>query len=249
MPQAHNIGLAFERIVAATPHAPAVWCSGESLDYAGLNHLANRLARWLSAKGICRGQAVCLELPKIVEAYAFALACLKIGAPYVFMDAAGPPERAEAVLRRCRPALVVSTREGAGPRRVLAGAEGQAGLRRELEGFDPTNADSTAAISGADPAYVMFTSGSTGEPKGAVIAHQGVLNLVAWARDFLGLVPADRLTNVNPLFFDNSVFDVYASLLNGASLVGLDTQRAREPFELVRQIAEQGCTLFFAVPT
>jgi D-alanine--poly(phosphoribitol) ligase subunit 1 len=249
MIQKHNIGLVFERIAAATPRAPAVWCDGESLDYADLNRFANRLARWLIAKGISRGQVVCLELPKIVEAYALALACIKTGAPYVFMDAAGPTDRAAAVLRRCRPALVVSTREGDGPREVLASPESRKQLRRQVEGFKPANLNDTAAISGADPAYVMFTSGSTGEPKGAVIAHQGVLSLAGWARDFLRIVPADRLTNVNPLYFDNSVFDLYASLLNGASLVGLDAQRRRQPSELVRQITEHGCTLLFAVPT
>jgi D-alanine--poly(phosphoribitol) ligase subunit 1 len=104
-------------------------------------------------------------------------------------------------------------------------------------------------ITGADPAYVMFTSGSTGEPKGVVIPHQGVLHLVEWASHDLGIGPDDRLTNVNPIFFDNSVFDIYAGLLNGAAIVALDALKGRPPAELVADIASNKCTFFFAVPT
>jgi D-alanine--poly(phosphoribitol) ligase subunit 1 len=153
------------------------------------------------------------------------------------------------MVRRCRPTLVVSAREGEGTRRVVPNSQSRVGLRQEVAFLDHSNLDVSASIVGADPAYVMFTSGSTGEPKGAVIPHQGVLNLAAWAREFLGVLPSDRLTNINPLFFDNSVFDLYASLLNGASLVGLDPQRGRHASGLVQKIAEQDCTLFFAVPT
>ncbi len=95
----------------------------------------------------------------------------------------------------------------------------------------------------------MFTSGSTGEPKGVVIPHQGVLHLVDWAHRDLGIGPQDRLTNVNPIYFDNSVFDIYAALLNGAGIVGLDALKGRPPAELVADIAKYKCTFFFAVPT
>jgi D-alanine--poly(phosphoribitol) ligase subunit 1 len=95
----------------------------------------------------------------------------------------------------------------------------------------------------------MFTSGSTGEPKGVVIPHQGVLHLADWAARDLGIGPQDRLTNVNPIYFDNSVFDIYASLLNGAAIVGLDALKGRPPGELVSDITKFKCTFFFAVPT
>ena len=71
----------------------------------------------------------------------------------------------------------------------------------------------------------MFTSGSTGEPKGAVIPHQGVLSLMAWARAHRAHRAGERFTNINPLHFDNSVFDIYCGLLNGAALVPIETSR------------------------
>src|SRR5262249_3685841 len=102
---------------------------------------------------------------------------------------------------------------------------------------------------GADPAYIMFTSGSTGEPKGAVIPHQGVLHLMAWARAFVPSAPGQRFTNINPLHLDNSVFDIYCGLFNGAALVPIETSEVTNPAIWVKT-ARAGCaSVVFAVPT
>jgi D-alanine--poly(phosphoribitol) ligase subunit 1 len=246
---AYNLGLKFQGIVKSSPAATALLCEGDRHDFQTLNRLANRCARWLLARGVAAGQVVCLELPKIVEAYALAIACIKIGAPYAFLDPAAPEERARLVLRRCAPALVVSVRAGAGARVVIGSETERHGLREEIGGFESDDLPETDHVTGTDPAYVMFTSGSTGEPKGVVIPHQGVLYLVEWARSDLRIGPSDRLTNVNPIYFDNSVFDIYAGLLNGAAVVAFDALRGRRPADLVAEIASLGCTFFFAVPT
>ena len=236
---AHNLALKFQQVVDSSPTAAAVLCEGRQTDFQTLNGLANRFARWLRARGVTQGQVVCLELPKIIEAYALAMACIKIGAPYAFLDSAAPTERARLMIDRCKPAMVVSIRRGIGNRVVIGNEDQRENLRKEIEGFDDTNLPETGQITGADPAYVMFTSGSTGEPKGVVIPHQGVLHLVDWAAQDLGVGPGDRLTNVNPIFFDNSVFDIYAALLNGAAIVALDALKGRPPAELVAEITQK----------
>lgn len=246
---AHNLGLRFEEVVACTPDAVALVCEGDNCTFSELNKAANRFARWLTARGVSKGSIVCLELPKIAEAYALALACIKIGAPYAFLDPAAPVERARLMLERCRPVQIVSVREGAGPRTVVGDASARAALHHDVAKLADGNLPLTSMITGADPAYVMFTSGSTGEPKGVVIPHQGVLHLIAWAKSDLGIGPQDRLTNVNPIYFDNSVFDIYAGLLNGAAIVALDALKGRPPAELVAEITKHQCTFFFAVPT
>src|SRR4026209_29745 len=96
----HNLGLLFQQVVASFPSAPALFCEGSSFDFEALNNLSNRFARWLIARGVKRGQVVCLELPKIAEVYALALASIKIGAPYAFLDSAAPVERAQKMLIR-----------------------------------------------------------------------------------------------------------------------------------------------------
>jgi D-alanine--poly(phosphoribitol) ligase subunit 1 len=246
---AHNLALKFQQVVDSSPTAAAVLCEGRQYDFRTLNGLANRFARWLAGRGLTQGQVVCLELPKIIEAYALAIACIKIGTPYAFLDPVAPMERARLMTDRCKPAVIVSIRAGTGNRVVIGNEEQRENLREEIAVFEETNLLETRQITGADPAYVMFTSGSTGEPKGVVIPHQGVLHLVDWAAHDLGIGPGDRLTNVNPIFFDNAVFDIYAGLLNGAAIVALDALKGRPPAELVAEITRNKCTFFFAVPT
>src|SRR3954447_18284041 len=95
----------------------------------------------------------------------------------------------------------------------------------------------------------MFTSGSTGEPKGAVIPHRGVLSLMKWARDMLGASPRERFTGINPLHFDNSVFDIYCGLLNGAALLPIETGEITNPATWVKTVRAGAATVMFAVPT
>jgi D-alanine--poly(phosphoribitol) ligase subunit 1 len=95
----------------------------------------------------------------------------------------------------------------------------------------------------------MFTSGSTGFPKGAVMTHANVLNLIDWSEETFSINCDDVLTNVNPLYFDNSVFDFYSSLFSGAMLVPLTKAEVSDPKLLVEKIDEARCTLWFSVPS
>jgi D-alanine--poly(phosphoribitol) ligase subunit 1 len=95
----------------------------------------------------------------------------------------------------------------------------------------------------------MFTSGSTGFPKGALMTHANVLNLIHWSRQTFSITVDDALTNVNALYFDNSVFDFYSSLFTGASLVPFSKSEVSDPGLLVQKIDRTGCTLWFSVPS
>src|SRR5262249_41380786 len=83
----------------------------------------------------------------------------------------------------------------------------------------------------------------------AVMTHANVLNLIAWSRETYAITPDDVLTNVNPLYFDNSVFDLYSSLFNGACLVPFTRDEVRDPGRLVGKIDALRCTLWFSVPS
>jgi D-alanine--poly(phosphoribitol) ligase subunit 1 len=95
----------------------------------------------------------------------------------------------------------------------------------------------------------MFTSGSTGTPKGAVMSHGNLLNFIGWARDRFQLIPEDILSNANPIYFDNSVFDFYAAIFSGASIVPISSPQARDPRQLVGIINRTHCTIWFSVPS
>ena len=244
-----NLWNAFVAVSDANPDAPALLLGESTISYGELRALAERCSAALFHSGIGRGDVVAFHLPKRGETYALLIAALRLGAPYVFIDPKSPAERNQRVIEQVRPAILFTSGELENADRKVIRLPTAADGTRWLDGLERGGAPSASAVTGADPAYIMFTSGSTGEPKGAVIPHQGVLHLMAWARAVVLGAPGQRFTNINPLHFDNSVFDIYCGLLNGAALVPIETSEVTNPATWVKTARAGGASVVFAVPT
>jgi len=181
-----NLWNAFAVHADADPAAPALIFGDGVVSFGELKVSALRCAAALAAHDVGHGDVVALQLPKRRMAYAMLLACLRLGAPYVFLDPRNPPGRTAQTVARLRPKLLFSEVDAVNPfgkAIILAKVDSEGWLA----GSEPPADDALPSIvSVTDPAYIMFTSGSTGEPKGAVIPHQGVLSLMAWARSMIG---------------------------------------------------------------
>jgi D-alanine--poly(phosphoribitol) ligase subunit 1 len=226
--------------------APALIFGDAVCSFGELKALAERCAASLAARGVAHGDVIALQLPKCRIAYALLLACLRLGAPYVFLDPKNPPGRTARTVAQLQPRILFSeigTVNPFGEVLTLTNACSEEWLA-DFERITPPS-----ITTGSDPAYIMFTSGSTGEPKGAVIPHQGVLSLMEWARRMLGVPARERFTGINPLHFDNSVFDIYCGLLNGAALVPVETSEITNPATWIKTIRAGKATVMFAVPT
>src|SRR6185436_10660516 len=182
-----NLWNAFMATADAQPDAPALVFGERVISFAELRRMAERLAAMLASRGIRAGQVVALQLPKRAETYGLLLACLRLGAPYVFVDPKNPADRTGRIVDRIRPSLLFTT----GETENLHGDVMRVAPSGEFGLIDSAVSGSAppAPVTGSDPAYIMFTSGSTGQPKGAVIPHQGVLNLMAWARSRVAAGP------------------------------------------------------------
>lgn len=254
---AYNLALRFREVARLHAGRPALRLGpAETTSYAELDAHSNRVARLLLDLGAREGHVVAIGGDKHLDTYAAMLAALKIGAAYCILDPDNPPERLRRILSRCRPRCAVVA-EGLRTKlqgvidpqetEVIAGDRG-ALLRRAAGRADGEVAESQA-VTGANPSYIMYTSGSTGTPKGAVMTHGSVLNLVDWSRTCYGLTPDDVLTNVNPLYFDNSVFDFYSALFNGACLAVFAREVVAQGDLLLRRLDEYCCTSWFSVPS
>ena len=241
-----NLWNAFSAIVRSTPDAPAVIMSETTASFGDLNAMAEQFAGRLAARGVTKGDVVALQLPKRVATYALVLACLRLGAPYVFIDPKNPRERTDRILATIQPKLFFGIAEAPNPYGEVLHFGPQGEIDWGPVGHAPLPIHE---VTGSDPAYIMFTSGSTGEPKGAVIPHQGVLSLMEWAKAVVHRREAERFTAINPLHFDNSVFDIYCGLLNGAALVPVETFELSNPVSWVKAIRRGQATVMFAVPT
>jgi len=247
----------FESISRQFAEKPAiVFCDSTVCTYGDLNRKANRAARYLRGKGVQSGDVICLSSEKRLLTFVFMIAALKLGAPYCIIDPESPINRILGILETACPSVIVANttltmvlRSDVAESRCVLIDQDDEGLERSLAECNPENFAESRGVHGYTPAYIMYTSGSTGRPKGATVSHASVLNLVEWGRNTFDLSAEDRFTNVNPLYFDNSVFDFYSALFIGATLCPFTEEVVREPTTLVRQIDELKCTNWFSTPS
>ena len=233
-----NLWEAFE--AAASIHAArkALYFSDISVSFAELIEQVEHVARWLDDQGICKGDVVAIQLPKRRDTYAIWLGCLRQGALYLFMDPRNPPVRNQQIFARLEPRLFFTTTEQTSPTgKTIRLVDPRAG-DDWIRALPSLEAPRPALVHGLDPAYIMFTSGSTGQPKSAVIPHQGVLSLMRWVPDNICDAVVSRFSNINPLHFDNAVYDLYGGLANGATLVPVETVAQTNPARWVRTMRD-----------
>lgn len=244
---------AFHGIAALQGERSALYYPANDLrvSYRELNQLSSDLAQALASQGLRRGDVLAIFHDKSPRAFATMLACLRLGVIYTNLDPESPWPRLQRILSACRPKLIVSAFAELAFSQELDIEGGAPLLSFDALISDGMNAvpDDDLQVPSASPAYIMFTSGSTGTPKGAVMSHANVLWFAAWARRRFAITPGDVLTNANPMYFDNSVFDFYAALLSGATLVPLGAEQVRDSRRLVHLVGQAGCTLWFSVPS
>jgi amino acid adenylation domain-containing protein/non-ribosomal peptide synthase protein (TIGR01720 family) len=216
----------FQAQVARTPEATAVSCGGVCLSYAELNDRANRLARVLIRRGVGAERFVALLVPRSVEMIVAMVAVWKSGAGYVPVDPDYPSARVALMFSDARPVLVVTIGEvedrvGGVNSVVSRLCLDDPVVVAELAGCsggDVTDVDRVTPLAGAHAAYVIYTSGSTGQPKGVVVAHHSVVDLVLWACSEFGVSGLSRVVCSTSLNFDVSVFEIFCPLVVGGGI-------------------------------
>ncbi len=239
----------FAAAAARTPDAPAISFRGSTVTYAGLERGADRLARRLRALGVGPESRVGLCLERTPELVAAMLAVLRAGGAYVPLDPEYPAERVAYMLADSG-ATVLLTSERLLPTLPEFGGEVVV-LDRDNDGAEGEEAVAGCSLSPVpcSLAYLIYTSGSTGTPKGVAVPHGALASQIAWMQRAFPLAAADRVLQRTPFSFDASVWEIWAPLAAGATLVMAGPGEHREPARLARLMAAEGVTVAQFVPT
>ena len=235
-----------------TPDAVAVSDPGTSWTFGELANSAAKLGGALGSLGVRSGDRVAVCARKSVRSIAALYGVMWAGAAYVPIDPGWPRLRMERILADsgCRAVCVDDTRHAAGlelPTLALSSdSQPNAVSWRDLEGLDESP---RAGVCESDLAYLLYTSGSTGAPKGVMLTHRNALAFVQWAASRFSIRPADRLLSHAPFHFDLSVFDLYVAARAGASVHCLRSGDELLGGGMRVAVRELGLTVWYSVPS
>lgn len=247
-PVDHGLHRLFQEQVARTPEATALSCNGETLSYRELDRRSNQLAQALRKRGVTRGTPVGLCVERSLHTMVSILGILKAGGCYVPLDPVAPQERLAFIMKDSGSCLVVTETdlrekvEGAGiPVLHLDGEEGD----WLQESDHPVDDESTPS----DLAYIMYTSGTTGQPKGTLVTHANIVRLIRGMTDLYHFHEQDIWTLFHTYAFDVSVGEMWGALLNGGKLVIVPYEVSRRPDQFLDLLQRERVTVLTQTPS
>jgi amino acid adenylation domain-containing protein len=242
-PRDRPLAAIFDDQVAARPDSIAVTYGERTLTYADLNRLANELAHYLQSTGIGRESRVGVCVERSPEMVVAVLGVIKAGGAYVPLDSNYPKERLAFMMSDTGLHALV-TQEAFLDRLPETQAPVICLDRDQAVLAACPNRNPTVSAHGDDLAYVMYTSGSTGVPKGVSVPQRAISRLVL-NTDYVRLGPADRIAQVSNFSFDAATFEIWGSLLNGAGLVGIGKDVMLSPLDFASQLEASGISAMF----
>ena len=249
------------------PEAVAAVFQGVPTNYAALEQMSNRLAKAMQAAGCVKGDRVALLLTKSTRALVAIFGSLKADCIYVPIDTTSPIARIHSILQKCECRCILAEQATASLLIDLIdhGAVSESAFVAWLDSSQPLPSGARSQCTWSDveslpdhppdsitrpsdPAHILFTSGSTGVPKGVVITHANVIHFVRWAGVYFKMSSEDRLSGHPPLHFDLSTFDIYGTVAAGAQIHLMTPETSLLPHKLADFIREQELTQWFSVP-
>ncbi|MFG2000951.1 amino acid adenylation domain-containing protein [Spirillospora sp. NPDC048911] len=224
-----------------TPDAPAIITSGQTLTYGELLAHARHAAAWLRREGVGRDELVGLVMTRGPEQIIGILATVMAGAAYLPVDAALPDQRRTYMLQDGRVRLVLTN--------AITTTTAETLTLDAAQPPPPTvEVERRSDATPDDLAYVLYTSGTTGDPKGVMVSHRSVVNVVTDCNSRFEIGPDDRFFGISAFNFDLSVYDVFGALGAGAAIVLPDHDRAIDASHWLELCGKAGVTVWNSVP-
>jgi amino acid adenylation domain-containing protein len=239
-PKSQTIHQLFETQVRRAPDETALVCGAQLLSYTELNIRANRLARLLSNQGVAADTTIGIMAERSLEMVIGIIAILKSGGAYLPVDPEYPTARIQYMLEDSQTRILLTQSH-------LTGKINFPGKIIELdrsENFSGADSNLKNVNTPADLAYVMYTSGSTGNPKGVMVVHHNVVRLVL-NTNYISFQKGDRILQTGAPVFDASTFEIWGALLNGLSLYLVKDEVILDAVKLAAELENNQITILW----
>lgn len=246
LPAEQTLQAIFEQRAEQYADKLAVSCAEHALTYRELNQRANQLARALVERGVGPGVTAGVMLERSVDMMVALLAVWKAGGAYVPISPDYPPERVTFLLADSQAKVVLVDRDA---RDSSPQAKSLYLNVKEPAIYSRDDANLAPRSGPADLAYIMYTSGSTGQPKGVMIEHRSVLNRIVWMHKQFPITADDCTLQKTPFTFDVSVWELFGWYFHGARVCFLAPGMERDPEAILATIARERITLLHFVPS
>ncbi len=243
-----NLGEYFDKIAKQHKNKIAIkFLNSKNISFEELNNKSNIIFNWMKKRKVRNNDRICILSNKNEFVFYLIISCLKIGAAYTVLDKDNPDKRNIRIIRTLKPKLIFSTIKYKGEISKITNFISLRFLNKILIGNNISFKNKKFKLDTS--AYNMFTSGSTGEPKGVSITHHNVLNFIDWVKKEYKTSKKDVFSNLNGLHFDNSIFDIFGGLFNGSTLVSVNKEELIDPKKFFSLTKKFGITTWFSVPS